>query len=524
MSRLLQFSSFCMFVILTNMPVLAQSNLNFAPAVAYGSGGDQGRGVTVADVNGDGKPDLLVVNECGSSGSTCTNSTVGVLLGNGDGTFQPAVTYLTGGHGFPLSGGYGTISVAVADVNADGKPDLIVANACGSSGPGTCLTDGTVGVLLGNGDGTFQPVVLYDSDAMQTWTVAVADMNGDGKPDIVVANLCASSNCTNGTVGVLLGNGDGTFQPAVTYGSGGYQSYSVALADVNGDGKRDIVVTNLCPVDNSACDNYSVDGTVGVLLGNGDGTFQPAVTYDSGGQFPFSVAVADVSADGKPDIVVANNCVQCAYGEVSVLLGNGNGAFKAAVAYSSGGYGALSVAVADVNGDGKPDLVVGNECVSLGGCSEGSDVGVLLGNGSFQNAVTYGPDGYYPGSVAAADVNGDGKPDIVVANFCASRGNCTNGTPASVGVLINTEGTTYYTLIDAVKEDVRNRLVSDMMVVTLELAKDAAVKGHEALAELLLKDFIDEVKRAESAKLVTAANARLLIQEANALMVWGRWP
>jgi hypothetical protein len=124
--------------------------------------------------------------------------------------------------------------------------------------------------------------------------VQVADVNGDGKPDIVLANWCVIGNvCVNGTVGVLLGKGDGTFQSAVTYSSGGNNANSVAVADVNGDGKLDILVANV----NS--------GTVGVLLGNGDGTFQTAITYGSGGEFVISVAVADINGDGKPDLVVA---------------------------------------------------------------------------------------------------------------------------------------------------------------------------------------------------------------------------
>jgi len=374
------------------------SGLSFANAVAYGTGGYQAPSDAVADVNGDGKPDIVVVNNSG---------TVGVLLGNGDGTFQPVVTYNPGG-------GY-TNSVAVADVNGDGKPDIVVAN-CTSSG-GDCWndrSDGTVGVLLGNGDGTFQTAVSYDPGGWRTLAVAVADVNGDGKPDIVVANL-GSNN-----VGVLLGNGDGTFQTAVTYGSGGYNSWGsgqlVAVADVNGDGKPDIVVANNCA--DSACDN---GGSVGVLLGNGDGTFQPAVAFGSGGNGPAAVAVADVNGDGKPDLVVTNNSSST----VAVLLGNGDGTFQTATTYDSGYGGApLGVAVADVDGDGKPDIVVADFGMS-------GLLGVLLGNGNgtFQTALSYGSGGYCTDGVVVTDVSGDGKPDIMVMNAC------NNG---SVGVLINT--------------------------------------------------------------------------------------
>ncbi len=248
--------------------------------------------------------------------------------------------------------------MALADVNGDGKPDLLVANLCGDS-TSTCA--GTVAVLFGNGDGTFQPAASYGSGGESAYLVAVADVNGDGKPDLLVANAFASNSNTNGTVGVLLGKGDGTFQPAVAYGSGGVGAQSVAVADVNGDGKPDLLVTNQC-VNSSNC-AYS---TVGVLLGNGDGTFQPAVAYGSGGADAPSVAVGDVNGDGKPDLLVANACAisNCTNGTVDVLLGNGDGTFQAAVTYGSGGSQASSVAMADVNHDGKPDLLVSNLCAS----------------------------------------------------------------------------------------------------------------------------------------------------------------
>src|SRR5208337_4779872 len=161
------------------------------------------------------------------------------------------------------SAGNGTCAVAVADVNGDGKPDVVVSNG-----------NGTVGVLLGNGDGTFQPAVTFNPGLQSQAGIALADLNGDGKPDLVVAIY-------SGTVAVLLGNGDGTFQPAATYGAGGAQVADVVVADVNHDGKADVIVANY---------GYGV----GVLLGNGDGTLQPAVTYGAGDGF-WSVAVADVN-------------------------------------------------------------------------------------------------------------------------------------------------------------------------------------------------------------------------------------
>jgi hypothetical protein len=372
--------------------------LNFVAAVSYGSGGQYATWVTVADVNGDGIPDVLVSNGC-SADSNCTGSTVGVLLGNGNGAFEPAVTYDTGGDN--------AYSVAVADVNEDGKPDLIVANQCVS------CASGTVAVLLGNGDGTFQKAMTFSSGGYRAFSVAVADVNLDGRPDLIVANY-GSNN-----VGVLLGNGNGTFRAAVTYGSGGPSGsvpFSVAVADLNLDGRPDIVVAN--------------GDDVGVLLGNGDGTFEPVVTFGSGGG-AYSIAVADVNGDGKPDIVVGNgHNVGSDDGSVSVLFGNGDGIFQTAVTYASGGDDANSVTVADVNGDGKPDLIVANYCIGPSNCANGT-VAVLLGDGdgTFEPAVSYGSGGGESVSVAVADLNRDGLPDLVVANIVSNN----------VGVVINND-------------------------------------------------------------------------------------
>ena len=405
----------------------SSSGLNFAAAVPYGSGGFGADSVAVADVNGDSKPDLVVANQCADS--NCNNGSVGVLLGNGNGTFQTAVAY--------NSGGYAALSVAVADVNGDGKPDVLVVNLCVT---GSNCNNGSVGVLLGNGDGTFQPVVTYGSGGYSARSVAVVDVNADGKPDLLVANCggsCGSGSGSYGSVGVLLGNGNGTFQTAVAYNSGGYSALSVAVADVNGDGKPDVVVANECS--SSSCGSGS-NGSVGVLLGNGDGTFQTAVAYWSGYD-TYSTTIADVNGDGKPDVLVVNLCVSgsnCNSGSVGVLLGNGDGTFQSVVTYNSDTWQPFSIAAADVNGDGKPDVVAASDCSSSSNCNNGAVVSVLLGNGDgvFQTAVAYGSGGLFAQSVAVEDVNGDGKPDVLVANCSNSSSGC--GSDGVVGVLINT--------------------------------------------------------------------------------------
>jgi hypothetical protein len=298
------------------------------------------------------------------------------------------------------SGGCRAVSVALKDVNADGKLDLLVTN---QFPPNELLhncsyqdsnANGSIGVLLGNGDGTFQAVVTDSSGGVYANSVAVADVNGDGKPDLLVANSCADSSCVNGNVGVLLGNGDGTFQSAVTYSSGGLSAYSVAVADVNGDGKPDLLVANACAFNEGLCDTGSVNGSAGVLLGNGDGTFQPAVSYLSPGQDVLSLVVGDVNQDGKPDLLLYVSSFYT-YGDylslANLLLGNGDGTFQAATSYFFGGDAyhqhshGEALALGDVNGDEKPDLLMTSTCygylVDPGPCEKGTvdgSVGVFL--------------------------------------------------------------------------------------------------------------------------------------------------
>jgi hypothetical protein len=390
-----------------------QVSLKFAKLESYTLGAVGARSVAVADLNGDGHPDLVVANPC-EFNNQCDLGGVTVLLGNGDGSFQAPVTY--------SSGGYDPFSVAIGDVNGDGHPDLVVANWCQDQ---QCDGDyqGEVGVLLGNGDGTFQPPVSFSSGGMLATGIAVGDVNGDGFADLVVSNLY-------GTVTVFLSNGNGTFQSPISYSSGGVDAGSIAIADLNGDGRPDLVVGNDCSDYNCT---YS---SVGVLLGDGHGDFQGPVVYTSGQNQARSIAVADVNGDGYPDLVVANdpcgNSGDCGHNTATVLLGNGDGTFQAAVGYPAGN--AVSVAIGDVNGDGYPDMILANETCGAKGCTKGL-VSIMLGNGdgTFQSLVSYSSGGYSASSAAIADLNGDGRPDLIVANDDASA----KSSYGSVGVMLN---------------------------------------------------------------------------------------
>jgi hypothetical protein len=405
----------------------------FKAAQDYGTGGYFGGSVAVADLNGDGIPDVVVTN---SEPNIDQEFTVGVLLGNGDGTFQPAQTYGTGGT-FPHQ-------VIIADVNGDSKPDLVIANQCGPNLPVCRSPYGSVGMLLGNGDGTFQAAKYYHSGGGYADGIAVGDVNGDGNLDLVVANSCTGETCQGPpAIAILLGDGTGAFVVTHSYGSGGYLLSSIALADVNGDGKLDVVAVNQCPGPRNE-DGCALGSVVGVLLGKGDGTFKSARTYKSGGWQATGLVAADVNGDGKLDLVVANGCTTGSIegcgsdfrGVVGVLLGNGDGTFQEAQTFDTSGEYASSVAAADVNGDGKLDLLVVNSCAEgyFYKCYK-SGVGAILGNGdgTFQAGTSYLSGGYEAGPIAVADLNGDGKPDVLVSNSIGSLGPFTG----AVGVLLH---------------------------------------------------------------------------------------
>ena len=343
--------------------------------------------VAIGDLNGDGKLDLAIANSYFDADEDEGElGTVSVRLNRGNGTFRPRRDYSTGG---------GPHSVAIGDLNGDGKPDLATAN----------FDAGSVSVLLNGGDGSFR--VLHDyPTGDRTASVAIADLDGDHAPDLVAA--VADTD----TVAVLLNKGDGSFLPPVAYATGD-DPFEVAIGDLDGDGKPDLATAN-----------FSSAATTSVLLNKGDGTFEDKHDYAAGAG-PVSVAIGDLNGDRKADLAISHFGSVFRPNFVSVLDNDGAGHFGKRRNYTVV-EGQGSIALGDLDGDGRRDIATVND--------DTDRLSVLInrGAGGFQPSLAY-PTGPGPQEIAIGDLNGDGRSDLVTADNVSDVSN-------TATVLLNAPG------------------------------------------------------------------------------------
>jgi hypothetical protein len=325
-------------------------------------------GVTIGDFNNDNQLDIAVANYNANN--------VGVFLGNGNGTFGFQMTYPTGYFSQPYT-------VAVGDFNSDNMLDIAAVT----------YNLNTVAILLGYGNGTFASLMAYSTgDGSSPQSICVSDMKNDSYLDITVGNSLSSNTV------VLFGFGDGTFLLGVAYstGSASYPT-GVAVGDFNNDARLDIAVANMAT------------NNIGIFMRDGISLYGGVVPYSTGfGSEPYSIAIGDFDNDKRLDIAVAN------YGtnNIGVLLGNGDGTFSTTVTFSTGdGSCPYAIALGDFNNDSKLDIVVANSATN--------NILVLqgYGNGTFAIMTSYSTaDKSQPSAIAISDFNNDNISDIVVTN------------------------------------------------------------------------------------------------------------
>ena len=286
-------------------------------------------GLAVADVNGDGKPDVAFAWGFTNDGTTPHFS---VALGNGDGTFQAQKDYSI--PAFLASGAFGQIvnSLLLIDVNGDGMPDAVF------------ITGNGLYVMLNNGSGSFAAAQLIDTQPSMTY-LAAADVNGDGKTDIVVNSSVTQGTSTTGTGLLYLNNGNGTFKAASPLNPGPLYPVVLAIADMNGDGRPDVIFAGLSS-------SVANDESVTVLLGNGDGTFQAGKTTVGPNDSPTGIAILDANLDGKLDVVLGGSSPY-------LMPGNGDGTFDTATSsYFPLGINCKHLSAAILNGQEPPELLL----------------------------------------------------------------------------------------------------------------------------------------------------------------------
>jgi Bacterial Ig-like domain (group 3)/FG-GAP-like repeat len=346
---------------------------SFASGVAYAAGAGP-NSLTIADIDGDGYPDVVVANESGA---------INVLKGNGDGTLAPRKEYAVG---LTLS------FLAVGNFSGSGKPDVVVASTTGMA----------FALLTNDGTGILGNPLVYSLQSAPT-AIASGDFNGDGHLDLAIANA-------SGTVSILLGSGDGHFSKVSDLVVAASAISAIVAADFNRDGNDDLAVT------------LTAQNKVAVLLSKGNGTFASPSFFGVGGS-PVAAQVADVNHDGIPDLVVINTDSNT----FSILNGVGDGTFKSAVHFVVGNTPVSSV-VGSFYGSANLDLATIDQSSRTISIPNG------YGDGRFHASRAY-KAGVQPVALASGDLNGDGNVDLVVASYCEPDQTC--GSDGNVAVLLS---------------------------------------------------------------------------------------
>jgi len=374
---------------------------SFAPNIAF-SVGNSPTNVAIGDLDQDGKPDI-VVNSSSSEISVLRNtSSLGTI---GSGSFASKVNFSTGLNPF---------YVAIGDLDGDGKPDMAVSNA-GSNSVSVLRNTSSLGSIT---SGSFATKVDF-ALGLSPHCIAIGDIDGDGKLDLIVqdnnSNLVSVLRNTSSIGSITIGS----FAAKVDFATGASPE-NLLVGDVDGDGKLDIMVTNSGSTTVSVFRNTSTLGSIGLS------SFAPKVDFETG-TGPYFLSFGDLDGDGKPDLAVVNTNSLSILRNTSTLGTISSSSFASKVDFVVG-TNPRYIAIGDIDGDGKPDIAVGNQGNDNVSVLKNTSASGTINSGSFANKVDF-TSGTWTWGLALGDIEGDGKPEIIVTN--ASNGN-------TVSVLRNT--------------------------------------------------------------------------------------